>query len=801
MTRSLLPSSKRNPCPICGRCSDGDCRIGPELVLCHHGASLGPPELRRGETMQGNDGQTWAFTGFSTDQRCSTFVLHTKKDSPRRGLSSAVSLMPTIKPAPLPSSLQLLRLPEVPAKLTPGSPWWFSETQLAAREGAAKAKPHHWGKDGWTPGAGPDPWPFFGLRFIRPPHAGWLLELEGEKCAAVAMTSHQLAAISQPGHNHATDAVRRRYGELKASGCPGVVYVADHDETGIRKGQKCAEQAAAAGLPFLLLHAADVWPDMPPGGSIDDASGTDVVHLLEQAVSKALTGHLADDDDDALEVVRADLERLIGDGALSLSLAELLPLDLANALAIRAASFPVDEMALLLPLLCSTASIIGNRAEVQVKVGWSEPFVLWAANVASASDMKSPSASVMSKPLGRWQVELNQADSMARDAWQMRRNAAKARGMSKEDLVTWEQDNPPPDPPRQLFVVDATLEAVCRITAGPRYCGLLSYCDELAAWFASLRRGQAAVNQRPNWLSLWSGGVLKVSRATTESTFVANTAHSIFGNLTRSGFAQLLAAGGGDGDQLADQDGMAARFLLLAVENPPWAFNDITSDVSDDLLLIWRRIDRMFAARAENSPAQLFTFDPIARAELMTFCQEIARQSKETSTPDRAQWLGKLRGNSVRIAGVLQALELAAASQDDEAELTITMETVQKTIKLCRYLLGQYDSLHAEEGNGAGVLPSKVAQLAVKGVRWRREQGENVPITLRQLQRWCLPDRDMKSKERKGWLAEVAAAYPQLGQVVTPDGSRQAAWLPSGPPAGESATAWADAIAAGNAGG
>ena len=69
----LTHSSKSCPCPICGRDSDSDCRVGQGIVLCHYGSSFSPPPLKPGETTQGSDGQTWAFTGRSEDHRCAVF--------------------------------------------------------------------------------------------------------------------------------------------------------------------------------------------------------------------------------------------------------------------------------------------------------------------------------------------------------------------------------------------------------------------------------------------------------------------------------------------------------------------------------------------------------------------------------------------------------------------------------------------------------------------------------------------------------------------------------------------------------
>jgi hypothetical protein len=80
-------------------------------------------------------------------------------------------------------------------------------------------------------------------------------------------------AVSQPGHDTKGESILNRYKTLKDAGVAGVAYLADNDKTGIAKGNKCQIAAAAVGLPFLLLHAVDVWPGICAGGSIDDAPG------------------------------------------------------------------------------------------------------------------------------------------------------------------------------------------------------------------------------------------------------------------------------------------------------------------------------------------------------------------------------------------------------------------------------------------------------------------------------------------------------------------------------------------------
>jgi hypothetical protein len=65
---AFTASGRNNPCPVCQRVKDGDCRISTELVLCHNNV-----DHRTGETVIGADGQKWAFLGVASDGRCGQF--------------------------------------------------------------------------------------------------------------------------------------------------------------------------------------------------------------------------------------------------------------------------------------------------------------------------------------------------------------------------------------------------------------------------------------------------------------------------------------------------------------------------------------------------------------------------------------------------------------------------------------------------------------------------------------------------------------------------------------------------------
>lgn len=280
---SWIPSSKRNPCPICGRDKDGDCRSNTdgEQRLCHYGTTFAPPpNLKTGEVVNG-----WGFTKNSSDGRTAHFKLEKPADHRPRASRKVVPLR--VAPALATTStggdqIELARIPE--ARAPQGSPWIYGPHQRIERVDQASGKlfiPQHCAGGRWIKGAGPDPWPVFGVTA-----PGWVLELEGEKCCEIALAAG-VAAISQPGHAHKVEQVAERYRQLLKSDVKGVVFIADHDAEGQRRAAQAQQAAADVVLPLLVLPAVEIWPDLPEGGSIDDAPGTAAERVT--AITAAIT--------------------------------------------------------------------------------------------------------------------------------------------------------------------------------------------------------------------------------------------------------------------------------------------------------------------------------------------------------------------------------------------------------------------------------------------------------------------------------------------------------------------------------
>ena len=82
----MRSSGRNNPCPICGRTKDGDCRWTDDVIFCHCGSSHSPSQsLRIGDTIALN-GAKWALikTNGGFDGAAFVFKPHQEKSGGSR---------------------------------------------------------------------------------------------------------------------------------------------------------------------------------------------------------------------------------------------------------------------------------------------------------------------------------------------------------------------------------------------------------------------------------------------------------------------------------------------------------------------------------------------------------------------------------------------------------------------------------------------------------------------------------------------------------------------------------------------
>jgi hypothetical protein len=409
-----------------------------------------------------------------------------------------------------------------------------------------------------------------------------------------------------------------------------------------------------------------------------------------------------------LEHARARLQEQLTNLNADIDLGAILPPHLAAALIAKADSMTVSPSAFLGPLLTAAASVIGTRASVVVNPGWREPFVIWCGNVLPPSALKSPILSAIGDPL----LMRQQADFKAH-----REEHRQARSNGDND--------PSIPPPRRWIADDCTYERLAQIVAEPRTVGIWSQQDELIGWFERLDASQSA-GARAGWLKLWSGGAALIDRKVAASSMAARSAVSLFGNVQPDRLARMLESQGDDA--AAAGDGLWARFLWCRPPQRIWRYDPQGISIFTAIAGLINALDGVPGSlQSMDDPTAVGMEVRLPHQVVMDLAapqwEDWAVQAT-ISSPARAAFLGKLRGYSVRLMGVLHLLELAEAAQKSGAALStlcccdpatgtwytnVTAAAVGYGLMVSEYFRQQFDALGSELG--ASDLAAPVARF------------------------------------------------------------------------------------------
>ena len=291
---NLANSSKSNPCPVCGRTKDGDCRISHDgkMVLCHQNfdnAKTQQPEL-------------WHFNGSTSDGRCGIYVFKEESENIQPVARKPRAKKKEFLPVPIPSDAILLRLPAPgqspqPEQLAKDAPkrirrdavqitYEYSPTQGVVRyqwPDATNPKGYdktfsqfHIDPDGkkvWTKGDAR--WPAYRidevievLKTLPDGEPVVIPILEGEHNVEIARRI-RLAAITLQGSNWSDPEIQKMLEALRATGKNvSTAVIHDNDDTGIKKGKGIGLVARHIQFPCLVIDPRAIDSDISEAGDI-----------------------------------------------------------------------------------------------------------------------------------------------------------------------------------------------------------------------------------------------------------------------------------------------------------------------------------------------------------------------------------------------------------------------------------------------------------------------------------------------------------------------------------------------------
>ena len=717
-------SGRQQPCPICDRTKDPDCRWNDEVVFCHTHVDQDQGVegyVYRGATADGMWGQYFAATA--------------APEKPVRPQQRQDFFYPTRKGQPL-----------------------VKVTRVDRRSGTKFFVQYHWAGQQWVKGLTPavrKQVPIYRYAEVRREIAAgqsvWMVE--GEGCAD-ALWNIGIPATTTLGGSKKY----RSYGNY-AQDLEGarLVLCPDLDQVGMVHMEEIAQDFPKAKWCYPYPESLR-WQNLPKHSGLDIADwiaesataeqiraavgerrqlgssspaiakSLDLLALKEQLRSYLAAEHselelaaqvlqwhresglAAKDIWSLVKPIQAKLEQdeergdrtaqirqLLKISNYQLVLGDFLPPELAHSLERISSWIGATPAAMLVTLLPVVASLlhIGTELEIDAGMGFYAPPILFTGLVAPSGTKKSPIQRQILGPLLRLQAEADQDYDHEVAAYEV--------VLRDWDLTKPEDRGPRPrkPAPREYHTADATREALARIQSQQSEQGILVTPDELAALFKGqnqYRNGRG--HDKESLLTAFDGSGLKVDRASGVRISLPRTSLSITGTIQPDILREMM------GD-FSDASGQWARFLwcLLPLKPAPFPRQTQPDGLSEQLYETYKRLTEL--------PARRYPLSPEAKRAFADWYDQLD-QLRITETHQGLQAVyAKMQGYTGRLALILHCLSAAVERrQPDEA---VSVQSVRSAIKLVRWFMGQVKLLYAEGETAWGVLEpiyTKLIQLS-----------------------------------------------------------------------------------------
>jgi hypothetical protein len=463
----------------------------------------------------------------------------------------------------------------------------------------------------------------------------------------------------------------------------------------------------------------------------------------------------------------------------------LFPPDVAAKLTGYATEQQLPVHGFYLPILCTVASIIGNRAHCVPQLGDAVKgiAVLWGMSIGGVSAGKSPiTGPAIELPLVAWHAaerekheaaikEWNRGKAKAEEAEKRRRNGDESGG-SDDPVGDYLAENPQPER-RYIISTDTTIEKLEINLLSPETPGHLSFHDELSGWFTNLCRERGGKSDRPKWLSIGSGAALLTDRVNRTEVIIPNPRCSLFGNLQPARIAGLWEADVKACQGVPDADGLWARFHMMQLPEWDYRYRKTEVQITPVLANLYKAIDASAARLPRPAPGKACEI-PLAPDAVPIWAQwvdDLLEMRKARTLQEDKGYIIKLRGTTLTLSLLLHAIRCGASGV--RMDVPITADTLMAAIGFAGLLIVERDRVlcAVREADATG----KVKELLARGQEWRRAHGSR-PVPLDQLRQWCLPRKRMKAAERRAWLEAVVRDAPELGELREVQKSVQ--WVP-----------------------
>lgn len=425
-------------------------------------------------------------------------------------------------------------------------------------------------------------------------------------------------------------------------------------------------------------------------------------NLTQQQVNSIYQKSIEESDrsldyDDAL----SELESIYIADTGSLNLAKILPEKLAAAIGHHARLTGLRPEAYLTALLSGLSSTLHPDTALSLypQTNWKVPPNLYSAIVALSGEGKSIIGRAMiSDPL-KALIELDDQDYESKIS-QYKASLANyemlKKSKNKDDLSDSFPDGPPTKPTRRIrYFSGGTGEGIARYAAGNPDKGMLLFKDEIAGLFKSAnqyRGGRGSDSE--DILEYYDGTPPITLRADPDKTVVCRKILlSIYGTVQPGVLEKLL------GDK-EDSSGQWSRFLFCQL--PPSnldldidaAYPDLTPMLTD----LYRQFDRL--------PVAFYDLSRPAREKFLAAANRLKKESESEQRPAMRNVLIKARGLIGRLALNLHLTNSLFNSITPSLE--IGEKIIDAAIELTEFYVSQVRGMYVKLSDD---LPSAYARI------------------------------------------------------------------------------------------
>lgn len=337
--------------------------------------------------------------------------------------------------------------------------------------------------------------------------------------------------------------------------------------------------------------------------------------------------------------------------------------------------------------LAATSSAIGQSTMLKGK--YNNTPLFWMAVVGASGVGKSEPVKFAFKPL----------HSIDYTAFELHEES-KAKYQADKVNATKGEKPQPPDPCKQIIVIDTTPEAMAKaLNSNPR--GITIVREELHGWFKDFDKYNKSGEQQ-NMLSNWSQQPFKVNRVSGDNLFIKEPFVNVFGGIQRKIIPEMAK------DNRA-ANGFLPRFCFVfpdKIEAPPYVF-DAMPEASVNRYAAY--INTLLALPGYRNPVFL-DFD--AEGLYAEFYNKNAALNNSGRQPDYLNEVNsKLNIIVLRTALLLHCSHQACSGKDEKY---INYETMEAAINLTEYFRATAKKVYRLINQQRKELSTKEAAIFLK---------------------------------------------------------------------------------------